>query len=599
MSRDLGRSKSLIISLAALAVFAAAVGIAVLGTAAGRSLEGQTIDARFSLRGDLRPDPRIAIVAIDPASMAEYGDQSGVFPRDDIAKLITILHRDGARAIGVDIVFATPGAGTRRLVLASRSARNVVFASSAVAPPRIGNALCWATACPFYSAKATTGESQLPSDYGGIYRRMPYGVQGLPSLAVALTHRAGATIAPFPETLAWIDFAGPGGTYPNYPAYHVLRGDVPKDAFRGRIVLIGFTDPAKGDLHATPVQAQMPGVEIQANAVATLLAGLPLRSPPLWVGVLLVLAASLLAPVLGLRARPAWVLAGVVVAAAAALLADQLAFNRGWLLPAAAPLVALILAGYGTVSLGYVAEAHAREVTRDRFRRFVPADVVDDVLARAGNTLELGGEFIEATVVFTDLRSFTSFTEAGPAAVVVDALNRYLGEMTEAIHAHGGTLVSFMGDGIMAVFGAPIPTPDHADRAFAAAREMLEIRLPRINAQLRERGVEHEFRMGIGINSGVVMSGTIGSAERLEYTALGDTTNTASRIESMTKTVGESLLLTDTTRELLTQPVAGLVEVGDQEIRGRHEHVRLWTWRAPEPEPAPQVAPESAPQPSF
>ena len=126
----------------------------------------------------------------------------------------------------------------------------------------------------------------------------------------------------------------------------------------------------------------------------------------------------------------------------------------------------------------YVLEAFERERVRDMFARFVPEQVVDEVLARTDGDLRLGGVRMEATVLFTDLRGFTTFSERLPAEEVIEVLNRYLGEMSDAILAHGGTLVSYIGDGIMAVFGAPIEQADHADRALAAAREMLDVRLP-------------------------------------------------------------------------------------------------------------------------
>jgi adenylate cyclase len=169
-------------------------------------------------------------------------------------------------------------------------------------------------------------------------------------------------------------------------------------------------------------------------------------------------------------------------------------------------------------------------------------------------------------------------------------LNHYLSEMSDAILDHGGTLVAYMGDGIFAVFGAPLELPDHADRALATAREMLEVRLPRFNAWLREEGLsETGFRMGIGLNSGHVMSGHVGSERRVEYAAVGDTTNTASRIEGLTKGTPHQLLFSGSTKEALTSPPADLAHVGESEIRGRTATLELWTIAQPE-EPGPSEA---------
>ena len=155
-------------------------------------------------------------------------------------------------------------------------------------------------------------------------------------------------------------------------------------------------------------------------------------------------------------------------------------------------------------------------------------------------------------------------------------LNRYLTVMSEAILDHGGTVVSYMGDGIMAVFGAPLEQADHADRAVAAARDMSGRCLDSFNAWVREAGVGEGFRMGIGICSGPVMSGNVGSERRLEYAAIGDTTNLASRLEAMTKASPHPVLIAESTAKWLSGGDAGLVYVGELEIRGRSATVKAW-----------------------
>ena len=201
---------------------------------------------------------------------------------------------------------------------------------------------------------------------------------------------------------------------------------------------------------------------------------------------------------------------------------------------------------------------------------------MNEVIDRVDDDLRLGGVRRDGTVMFCDLRGFTTFSEQLEPELVVEVVNRYLSEMTDAILAHGGTLVSFMGDGIMALFGAPIEQPDHADRAVAASRAMLAERLPRFNAWLAERGIDHEFRMGIGLNSGDVMSGNVGSEQRLEYTALGDTTNTAARLEGMTKGTEHQVFLAESTYERLAEPGEDIVFAGEFEVRGRQAKLRVW-----------------------
>src|SRR5436309_14561791 len=167
--------------------------------------------------------------------------------------------------------------------------------------------------------------------------------------------------------------------------------------------------------------------------------------------------------------------------------------------------------------------------------------------------------------------------------------------MRDAVLAHGGTLISYMGDGIMAVFGAPIEQDDHADRAFAAAREMLGERLPRFNACVRERGLGEGYKMGIGLNTGLVMSGNVGHMRRLEYTAVGDTVNTASRLEGMTKGTPYSIFLADSTRELMGQQPEDMTFVDELAVRGRAAAVKVWAVPDPLPVEEPvEAGPELA-----
>jgi len=231
-----------------------------------------------------------------------------------------------------------------------------------------------------------------------------------------------------------------------------------------------------------------------------------------------------------------------------------------------------------------------RARVRDVFARFLPEAMVDEVLLRADGDLRLGGVRLVSTALFADLRGFTGFAERTPPDDVIAVLNRYFGEMSDAVLDNGGTLVAFLGDGLIAVFGAPIECDDHADRAVAAARQMLRDRLPRFNGWAREQGYGERFRMGIGMSSGPLMSGNVGSERRLEYTAIGDTVNTASRIESLTKELGHPVLLSESTLDLLTAPVADLFYVDEVTVRGRSAPTRVWG--LPQPASSPYVSME-------
>ena len=214
---------------------------------------------------------------------------------------------------------------------------------------------------------------------------------------------------------------------------------------------------------------------------------------------------------------------------------------------------------------------------RDVFSRFLPETVVDQVLDEQGGDLRIGARQLTCTVMFNDLRGFTSFAESREADEVIEVLNEYLTAMSDTVLEHGGTLVTYLGDGMMSVFGAPVETADHADRALAAARDMAGPRLETFNRWLTGRGENTGFRLGVGLHSGAVMSGNVGSPRRMEYAAVGDTTNTAARVESLTKELGVPVLLTEETVGFLDRERAGVRYVDEVAVRGREGAVRLWT----------------------
>lgn len=225
-----------------------------------------------------------------------------------------------------------------------------------------------------------------------------------------------------------------------------------------------------------------------------------------------------------------------------------------------------------------------RERVRGLFTRFLPERMVDEVLARTDGDARIQPELLTGTVLFGDLRGFTSFAEGRPVDDVIEAINTYLTLMTDAVLDEGGTIVDYMGDGIMAAFGAPVASDDHADRALTAARAMAGEQLATFNAWLSATsGVEEPIRMGIGINSGPVVSGSVGSPRRLDYAVIGDTTNTASRIEALTKELGHAVLFSEQTKDALHALPEDAVSLGEFEIRGRTAKIQLWALDVEEP----------------
>lgn len=218
-----------------------------------------------------------------------------------------------------------------------------------------------------------------------------------------------------------------------------------------------------------------------------------------------------------------------------------------------------------------------RDHIRLVFSRFLPEAVVEQALSTDTVESLLAARRMDGTVMFTDLRKFTTFAEGHPVEQVIEVLNRYLAEVSDAVLDNGGTLVAYLGDGVMSVFGAPIEAGDHADRALDAALEIAGPRLESLNRWIEEQGMYRRFEIGVGLNAGPVMSGNVGSERRLEYAAIGDTTNTASRVESLTKELGVPLLLTQSVVDALQRERPGLRYIDEVAPRGRSATVRLWT----------------------
>jgi adenylate cyclase len=555
-------------------------GLALLAHGLGLldGFERQTIDTRFSIRGEKRP-PNLVIVAIDEASIKRLGQWP--FRRSLHAAVIDNLRESGAKVIAFDVQFTEPTVETEDNALidaVERARGKVVLATTEVGPN--GSTNVFGGDDVVRSVGARVGDSQLPNDRYAVLRRMPYSVLGLKNFAIVTAEVARGRRVDHSQlggSTAWIDYAGPPGTIPAVSYWRVAKGKFPRNRFRHKVVVVGATAITLQDVHATSTSGSdlMAGLEVQANEVSTALRGFPLKGAPGYVDVLLIVLLGLIAPAVSMRRPPVVALTASVVAGGLFAVATQLAFNRGLILAFVAPLTSLVLSSVGALAMHYVLATFERQRVRDVFSRFVPEQVVDQVLARTDADLRLGGREVVATVMFTDIRGFTTTAETMPADKVIEMLNQYLGEMSEAILAHGGTLLSYLGDGILAVFGAPIDQEDHADRAFATSCEMLDERLPRFNAWLRDQGLGEGYKIGIGLNTGPIMSGNVGHTRRLEYTAIGDTVNTASRIEGMTKGTPYSLFLAESTHARLTT-ANGLVYVDELEVRGRTQKLKVW-----------------------
>lgn len=549
------------------------------------AVERATLKMRFDARGEDRgrigPIP-VAVVAIDDRTLnADDGPGQFPFRRRWHARMLNRLRAAGVRTVAYDIEFTEPTAviDDDRLIRAVGRTPRIVLgavettedgASSVLGGPPVQRAF-----------GARVGHVAVAVDGDGVLRRYPYATSNLASFAVATAERTtGNRVdrASFDDDGDMlIDWVGGQRAVPTYSFVDVLRGRVGATELRGRIVVVGATAPSLKDVLSTPMDdaLQMAGPEVQANAIATVLRGVPLREAPWPVGLLLTALAAAVPAVAARRRRTFGTLAVVAGGVVAIALVAWVGFLADRVLPVAEPLFALALGALGAVAAGAAFEAVEGRRTREIFSRFVSSEVVDDVLARTDDDVRLGGLRVDATVLFCDLRGSTALLQTLSPERGIAVLNRFLGAMSDCVDTHGGTLVGYRGDGLMAVFGAPLEQDDHADRAVACAREMAGPALERCHAALRADGVDEELRMGVGVASGEVMAGNVGSEKRMEYTAIGDPANVAARLEGLTKDHGRPVLVAAGTVERL-RSTADLDAVGAVPVRGRAGTVEVW-----------------------
>ncbi len=566
-----------------LGVLAAALAAAALALAADATevldrLEGQTQDARFELRGT-HPAADVAVIDIDAHSITRL--RRWPIDRSWHGKAIDALRRAGVRGIAYDVQFTEPSpkpAEDVALYEAVARAPGTVLSTTEVDDKGRTNVLGGDENLDAAGARAAN--TSTPVESGAVIRHVAHTIDGLETFAVAAAEAAtGRPVAPFDERL--IDFHGPDGTVPTYPFLDLVKGRLDPALLRGRVVVVGSSAPSLQDLHPVPTvrDGLMPGAEVQANAISTVLRGFPLREAPPWSNLLAALLLAFVVPVASLRMRARWSILVGVVALAAWLVVAQAMFERGTMVAVVPPVLALLVGGVGALGAATLLAARERRRMRFLFGRFVPEPVVDELLAREDGTGGIAGVRQESTVLFCDLRGFTTFAESAEPELVIDVLNKYLTEMSDAILANDGTVVSYLGDGIMAVFGSPVERETHAVSALKAAEELLAVRLPRLNAWLAERELP-PFQLGVGLNSGAVMSGTVGSERRMEYAAVGDTTNVAARLQAATKGTPHALFASQSTWERLDEHSrVRLQPAGEKAVAGRGQPVPVYAPR--------------------
>ena len=553
-------------------------------------LEHWSLAQLFEYRGARAPVAPIVIVTVDESSFAELNTQ-WPFPRAMHGQLLDRISAGGPLAIGLDLIFDVPSSRGPRddeaLGAAVARAGNVVLgAAPAVDVQAFYTRMDLNPPIPVIRAgAASVAAVNMFRDADGHVRRAPMSVQAgeqtIPAFDAAL-HRvaakAGLPATPLPEVPSFlINFRGGPRTFPWVPYYQVLRDEVGPETFAGKIVLVGATAELFHDLFPTAFarSGEMPGVEIHANAIETLVRGDPIREIPQWVSTALAVLAALVGSALVVRLRALRALGAAVGLWAVLTLAAFAGFALGdvWLRGMAGTL-ALVL-GYGsTVVENFVREQREKR----RLSRFFSPDVLRAVV-RAPEEASLGSSRRVVTVLFSDLRGFTSISEKLEPEQVAEMLREYLTEMTEIVFKHGGTVDKYIGDCVMALYNVPFEDPEHAVKAVRTGLEFQERTLAAAERWEAKYGVK--LRNGVGINTGEAVVGTLGSLQRLEYTAIGDTVNLAARLESITKDYGASIIISESTYEQVKR-LFPTRELGEVTVKGKTVPVKIYAVLPPD-----------------
>ena len=536
----------------------------------------------------------IVIVAIDDRSINEIGRWP--WPRDIMAYTIESLYEMGAAVIGINVYYDVYGIlpeYDQRLVSASAQAEGrVVLAAQGIFSGfrdtcglhRLDDFII-----PFDGLAAVTsfGFTNMDADSDGVMRQaltaLRFGditVHSFPfEVYRAYRENRGQTVDPsfipldasgqFP-----IHYAGGSRSFANRSLVGVLNGEYPAWHFENKIVLIGpFSPGIGGQAFPTPVQTGSPtyGIEVAANIVQNMLEGEFKEAAPWWLNLAIMVFAGLIVLVFFHRLKPIHALVLTLGLVAVQLMGARLVYDFSFLIIRPGHVILfLVFCWLANLMLGILAAQKEKQHIQGLFGRFVAPDVVKQIID-SGGELKLGGSVKEITVVFVDIRGFTAFSEANPPEKVVAMVNRYLGLTSRCVQENSGTIDKYIGDATMALFNAPNDLPDHALCAVKAAWAMKEGSVALREEILREYNVDLQF--GVGVNTGPAVIGNMGSEFRMDYTAIGDTVNTAARLEANSQK--GQIIISDSTYQLVKDHVE-VTDRGLLNVKNKKQGIQIY-----------------------
>jgi adenylate cyclase len=554
----------------------------------GRALENQTLDLFYRVRPVAPPPADLLIVAIDEPSFQEL-KHPWPWPRRLHAELVRRLVAGRARLIIFDVIFAdaTNPEDDKLLADAFREAGNVLLGTTfeVTKDPRFSRRILITPHKSFQRVVKQKGLCIVNPDADGVVRRFRLSSGGRETIPLVAFRLIRPNTSFSPHLTGLINYAGPARSIDTVSYYQVIDAErpLPTSRIRGRIVLVGHmleasaTPQSKADAFYTPFFARggqlMSGVEIQGNILNTLLDGSWGRELSLWERLALLVVIILLASLTLIRLKP---LSGMMVTAASLFLIAVISFGlfyfmRFWFPPFLLS-TGLVMVYSGNVLSHYFVEAREKRWIRQAFGRYVSPSVVE-VITTHPERLELGGEELETTVLFADLEGFTQLSETMPPQTLIGLLNDYFTPMTQIIMSYRGTLDKYIGDALMALWGAPVPLPDHALRACWAALEMQQT-MAELQADWQAQGLP-PLVARLGLHTGPVVAGNVGSRERFNYTVLGDTVNLASRLEGVNKVYGTRIILSEETSQRVKDRLL-VRELDLVQVKGRAQPVRIY-----------------------